>query len=60
LRNACDEAAHLAQHECALASLLGIVRTIATTTPRPGEAERHWKALQARAREALAATEADT
>jgi hypothetical protein len=41
-------------HDVAVAALTEVVRTIATTTPRPGEAERHWKALQERARKALA------
>lgn len=45
-------------HDRMVASLMGVVRTIATTTPRAGEAERHWKALQARAREAIASLEA--
>ncbi|MEO5691752.1 MAG: hypothetical protein ABIQ72_01390 [Usitatibacter sp.] len=40
-------------HERAVAALSEVVRFIATTTPRPGEAERHWKALQERARRAL-------
>ena len=42
-----------ADHDLAMARLLDVVRVIATTTPRPGEAERHWKALQQRARKAL-------
>ena len=41
------------EHDRALAELREVVRTIATTSPRPGQAERHWKALQARARKAL-------
>ena len=45
-------------HDRAMAVLLDVVRTIASTTPRPGQAERHWKALQARARRALASLEA--
>jgi hypothetical protein len=48
-----------ADHDRALAVLEAVVRTIATTTPRPGEAERHWKALQARARGALRDLEED-
>lgn len=42
-----------AEHERAVDALSDVVRLIATTTPRPGEAERHWKALQERARRAL-------
>ena len=49
-----------ADHDRAMAALLEVVRTIATTTPRSGEAERHWKALQARAREALASTNGES
>ena len=49
-----------ADHDRAMATLLEVVRTIATTTPRSGEAERHWKALQARAREALASTNGES
>ena len=45
------------EHDRAMAALLGVVRTIAATTPRTGEAERHWKALQSRAREAIASLE---
>jgi hypothetical protein len=43
-----------ADHDRAIEALSEVVRTIAQTTPREGEAARHWKALQARAREALA------
>ena len=43
-----------AEHDRAMAALLAVVRTIATTTPKTGEAQRHWKALQASARAALA------
>ena len=43
-----------ADHDRALAALLKVVRTIALTTPREGEALRHWAALQAEARRALA------
>ncbi|HYC35568.1 MAG TPA: hypothetical protein VEC19_04045 [Usitatibacter sp.] len=49
-----------AAHDAAMARLSGeiealreIVRRIATTSPRTGESERTWKALQARAREVL-------
>ena len=35
-------------------SLVGLLRVLAFTTPRPGRWERHWHALQARARHALA------
>jgi hypothetical protein len=34
--------------------LRGVLRQIATVTPRPGECERTWQALQERARAALA------
>ena len=34
-------------------ALADVVRQIAHTTPRAGECERTWRALQARAREAL-------
>ena len=46
-----------ADHDRAVSELLDIVRLIATTTPRAGEADRHWKALQQRARLALAPAE---
>jgi hypothetical protein len=46
-----------ADHDRAVAELLDIVRLIATTTPHAGESERHWKALQQRARRALASLE---
>ncbi len=36
-------------------ALAAVVRQIANTTPRKGECERTWQALQARAREALEA-----
>ena len=36
-------------------ALAAVVRQIANTTPRKGECERTWRALQARAREALEA-----
>ena len=42
-----------ADHDRAIRALADVVRTIAQTTPHDGEAVRHWKALQARAREAL-------
>ena len=45
-----------ADHDRAIAALTEVVRTIALTTPREGEAARHWQALQARARAALAGT----
>jgi hypothetical protein len=40
-------------------ALAGLVRQIAHTTPREGECERTWRALQARARSALEALAAD-
>ena len=43
-----------ADHDRAIEALTAVARAIAQTTPREGEAVRHWKALQARAREALA------
>jgi hypothetical protein len=43
-----------AEHDRAVAQLLEVVRAVATTTPRAGQAERHWKALQERARKVLA------
>jgi hypothetical protein len=43
-----------AEHDRAVEALARVVRTIALTTPREGEALRHWKALQERARSALA------
>ena len=43
-----------ADHDREVAQLVGVLRMIALTTPREGEALRHWKALQERAREALA------
>ncbi|MGZ5038258.1 MAG: hypothetical protein ACXWG1_14885 [Usitatibacter sp.] len=42
-----------ADHDRAVAALEEVVRTIALTTPREGEALRHWQALQARAKRAL-------
>ena len=44
-----------ADHDREMQLLIAVVRTIATTTPREGESLNHWKALQARARAALAA-----
>lgn len=41
------------EHDQALASLRAVAELIACSTPRQGEALRHWKALQAKAREAL-------
>ena len=40
-------------HDAALAGLVRLARTIATTTPRPGACERHWIALQREARRIL-------
>lgn len=37
-------------------SLAGLLRTVVFTTPRPGQWERSWRALQSRARHALAWT----
>ncbi|HXF78859.1 MAG TPA: hypothetical protein VN598_08355 [Usitatibacter sp.] len=42
-----------AEHDRVVAALGAVLRTIAATTPREGEALRHWRALQRRAREAL-------
>lgn len=42
-----------ADHDRAIAALEEVVRTIALTTPREGEALRHWRALQERAKRAL-------
>lgn len=36
-------------------SLAGLLRALAFTTPRPGQWERNWRALQARAQQALTA-----
>ena len=41
------------EHDRLVALLAGIVRTIAATSPREGEAARHWAALRERARGAL-------
>ena len=43
-----------ADHDRVIEALSQVVKAIALTTPREGEAVRHWKALQARARQALA------
>jgi len=43
------------EHERQLETLARVVRTLALTTPREGEAVRHWKALQEQARRALEA-----
>lgn len=48
-----------AEHERMLAELVALARTIASTTPREGEAARHWEALQRRARAVLASLEDD-
>ena len=42
-----------ADHDRLVKQLADVVRTIALTTPREGEAARHWAALQERARKAL-------
>jgi len=42
-----------ADHDRIVSLLEDIVRTIATTAPREGEAARHWAALRERARSAL-------
>jgi hypothetical protein len=42
-----------ADHDRQVEALARVLRTIALTTPREGEALRHWKALQAEARGAL-------
>ena len=44
-----------AEHDREIEALAKVVRTIALTTPREGEARRHWDALQEQARRALAA-----
>jgi hypothetical protein len=41
-------------HERVVAALAAVARAIASTTPREGECLRHWRALQERARAALA------
>lgn len=43
-----------ADHERALSAFVELARAIALTTPREGECLRHWRALQERARKALA------
>jgi hypothetical protein len=47
------EFVYAADHDAAIARLAEVVRQIANTTPRRGECERTWKALQARSRSAL-------
>jgi hypothetical protein len=42
-----------ADHEAELKALRDVVRVIATTTPRAGEWESAWRALQQQARKAL-------
>ena len=51
---ACYEAerARARADQTAERSLAGLLRVLAFTTPRPGRWERHWRALQARARQA--------
>ena len=41
------------EHDRAVAALRGVAEMIARSTPREGEALRHWLALQERARAAL-------
>lgn len=41
------------EHERAVAGLRALAEIIARSTPREGEALRHWQALQARARDVL-------
>lgn len=54
-----DAARYEAERSRALASqqaersLSGLLRALAFTTPRPGQWERNWRALQSRARQAL-------
>jgi hypothetical protein len=40
-------------HDRQVAALAGVLRTIALTTPREGEALHHWQALQVQAKRAL-------
>jgi hypothetical protein len=47
--------AQLAASRRRIEDLAALVRQIANTTPREGECERTWRALQARARKALQA-----
>lgn len=64
------EFVYAADHDAALAELAlarrqaedlaSLVRQIAHTTPRAGESERTWLALQARAREVLGKTQGNT
>jgi hypothetical protein len=56
---ATDHEAELAQTRQQLESLAAVLRQIAFTTPRAGECERTWSALQERARLALEALGAD-
>lgn len=42
-----------ADHDRVVEALSAVLRTIARTTPREGQALDHWKALQAQARRAL-------
>lgn len=54
------EFVYAADHDAALArveALAAVVSQIAHTKPRPGECERTWDALQARARQALDAVQ---
>ena len=60
--HASDHDAVLAQLELARnhsEALAAVVRQIASTTPRKGESERTWKALQARARLVLGSPATD-
>ena len=41
------------EHDVAIAALARLARMIASTTPRAGEHERHWLALQREARRIL-------
>ena len=61
LANAADldaALADLAQARRAVEQLAAVARQIANTTPRKGQCERTWQALQRRARQALDALEA--
>jgi len=58
LANAADldaALAELAQARRAVERLTAVVRQIASTTPRKGQCDRTWQALQLRARDALEA-----
>jgi hypothetical protein len=48
-----------ADHDRIVSLLEGIVRTIATTSPRENEAARHWAALRERAKRVLREIEPD-